>query len=172
MAHFYEAIPERIRALDDAEAVRRYVGGSGVPGEAIAGLSARQLSARPVPGTWSIQEIVVHLMDSDVIAAYRMKRIIAEEQPALDVWDENAFAARLGYENASPDEACELFRLNRLVTGRVLASLPPGAHERAGAHPQVGSLTLGHLVRGYVHHLDHHMAFLLRKRQMVSADGG
>jgi uncharacterized damage-inducible protein DinB len=50
---------------------------------ATAGLSGEQRQARPVPGTWSIHEIVVHMADSDAIGIDRMKRIIAEDLPLL-----------------------------------------------------------------------------------------
>ena len=168
MAHFYASIPETIRALTDSQAVDRYIEGAEVPGRAIAGLNREQLLARPIAGTWSIQEIVVHLMDSDLISAYRMKRIIAEDRPTLDVWDENAFAARLGYDKIAATQATELFRLNRLVMGRVLRALPSAAFERVALHPEIGELPLGALLRLYVHHLDHHMAFLQKKRAMLS----
>ncbi|HRX84217.1 MAG TPA: DinB family protein [Phycisphaerae bacterium] len=172
MSHFYELVPEELRRLSHREAVERYVAGAGVPGEEISGLSRAQLLSVPVPGTWSIQQIVLHLMDTDLIAAYRMKRMIAEEEPELDVYDETAFAARVGYERMDAPEASEVFRLNRVLTGQVLAGLPEEAFERFARHPEVGALSLGQLLRLYVHHLNHHMAFLRRKRQMVMGRAG
>ena len=50
---------------------------------AIDGLSREQLISRPIPGKWSILEVVCHLADFDPILADRMKRIIAEDQPKL-----------------------------------------------------------------------------------------
>ena len=38
----------------------------------IVGLSREELLAFPVPGTWSIQQIVIHLLDSDLISMDRM----------------------------------------------------------------------------------------------------
>ena len=50
---------------------------------AVRGLSREDLLAHPVAGMWSIQQIVIHLLDSDLILADRMKRVIAEENPTL-----------------------------------------------------------------------------------------
>ena len=61
------------------ELIDRYAAGGSQLAPAIAGLSREQLNAFPVPGTWSIQQIVLHLMDSDLIASDRMKRVAAEE---------------------------------------------------------------------------------------------
>src|SRR5262245_47270556 len=108
----------------DRTLIERYAAGATVPGEAIRGLSAADLNAVPVPGTWSIQQIIIHLMDSDLIGADRMKRVAAEEMPQLIGYDETAFAKRLHPEKLDPVQACEVFRLNRLLTTTVLRNLP------------------------------------------------
>jgi hypothetical protein len=59
-------------------------------------LSHDDLIAHRGPGDWSIQELVIHLADSDAIAIDRMKRILTEDnQPLLDA-DETAYVDRLG----------------------------------------------------------------------------
>ncbi len=108
------------------EAVDRYAAGAGVPGQWIKGLTKQDLLAVPVAGKWSIQTLVQHVLDSDLIASHRMKRIIAEEMPLLISYDETLFAAKLGYEKLDAALACELFRLNRELTTQVLRGLPEG----------------------------------------------
>jgi uncharacterized damage-inducible protein DinB len=169
MAHFYDSIPEPIRKLNNSHAIDRYAAGAEVPGKAIAGLSSEQLRAFPVPGTWSIQQIFVHLTDSDLTSAYRMKRIIAEEKPTLDAWDQSAFVAKLDYHNYPVKEVCEVFRLNRAIMVAILRRLPDAAFERVGIHPEIGPITLGQILRIYVNHVDHHMAFLKKKREMLGS---
>src|SRR5947209_20123331 len=80
---------------------------------AIKCLTPEQLPAFPVPGTLSIQQIVVHLLDSDLIATHRMKRIIAEDNPLLIGYDETKFTKSLYYEKEPLDEVLTLFQLNR-----------------------------------------------------------
>ena len=167
MVHFYDDAPESIAKLEVRDAVERYAADAGVPLEAIFGLDSEQLRSRPVEGTWSIQEIVVHLMDTDLIAAYRMKRIIAEDQPTWDTYDENAFAARLFYNEVDAVTAAEVFRLNRRCFSSILRKLPVGAFDRIAHHPDIGEVSLSHLLRLYIHHLEHHMRFLRKKRLMV-----
>ena len=88
MAHFYSSLPDSLGALTHQEAVKRYIEERNVPRQGLAGLSTEELNSHPVPGTWSIQQILIHLMDTDLIACYRMKRIIAEDRPELDLYDE------------------------------------------------------------------------------------
>ncbi len=147
--------------------IDEYVRGSAIPAAAIRGLTAKDLDALPVAGTWSIRQIVLHLMDSDLIAADRMKRIIAEDSPALIGFDESAFAQKLFYTDLDASAAAELFRRNRLLMTEILKRLPDSAYLRMGVHNQRGRITLEQMVELSVRHLDHHMKFLKHKRQLL-----
>ena len=104
--------------------IERYAAGASQPAEAIAGLSRDELNAFPVPGTWSIQQIVIHLMDSDLIGSDRMKRVAAEDRPpTLIGYDESAFACGLFYDQLDPRTACEVFQKNRQLTAEILRRL-------------------------------------------------
>ncbi|MDA8377940.1 MAG: DinB family protein [Planctomycetia bacterium] len=151
----------------DRTIIDEYVRQASVLPAAIKGLSAAELNAHPVPNTWSIRHIVMHLMDSDLIASDRMKRIIAEDNPTLIGFDESAFAANLFYDQLDAAMAVEVFAKNRMLTGEILRRLPEQAFDRAGTHNQRGRVTLGDLVKMYVQHLDHHMKFLKHKRQLL-----
>ncbi|HVX86782.1 MAG TPA: DinB family protein [Phycisphaerae bacterium] len=148
-------------------AVEAYAAGAGYVREAIAGLGADDFRAVPVAGTWSIGQIVIHLMDSDLIASDRMKRVIAEENPTLVGFDEAAFARNLFYEKQDPQVAAEIFRMNRELTAVVLRSVPESAFKRVGTHNERGCVTLGGLVELYVGHLNHHLGFIRHKRQLL-----
>ena len=147
--------------------IDEYVRGAAIPAAAIRGLTAGDLDALPVAGTWSIRQIVLHLMDSDLIAADRMKRIIAEDSPALIGFDESAFARNLFYTDLDASAAAELFRRNRLLMAEILKRLPDSAYLRMGVHNQRGRITLEQMVELSVRHLDHHMKFLKHKRQLL-----
>ncbi len=149
------------------ELIDQYIAGATVPGRAIAGLTPADRNACPVPGTWSIQQIIVHLMDSDLIGSDRMKRIIAEESPSLIGYNESAFARQLFYDRTDLPMACEVFRLNRLLTGAILKQLPDTAFARTGNHSERGTVSLAALLQTYVGHLDHHMRFLREKRRLL-----
>lgn len=131
---------------------------------AVIGLAADDLLAYPVPGTWSIQEIIIHLSDSDLIGAERMKRIIAEENPPLIGYNETLFTQRLFPSEQSTEDAITLFDLNRRQFAKVLRKLPDDAFARAGTHNEVGKVTLGDQLRKYCQHLDHHLRFVMQKR--------
>jgi hypothetical protein len=135
---------------------------------AIRGLTRDDLLAVPDPaanvGRWTIQQVVIHCMDSDLVSIDRLKRMIAEENPTLIGYDENKFVANLFYDDQPAEDAVRLVDLSRKMFSRILRKLPPMAYERGGTHNERGRLTVGSYLKAVVDHLDHHIKFIHDKR--------
>jgi hypothetical protein len=107
----------------DRSIIQRFADGGASLQAAIKGLDEADLNAFPVPGTWSIRQIVIHLLDSDLVATHRMKRMVAEDRPLLIAYDETAFSQSLYYDKLNIVRCCELFAANRAHTAELLAML-------------------------------------------------
>lgn len=151
----------------EREIIDRYEHGGEKLRQAVAGLTREDLHAFPVPGKWSIQQVVIHLLDSDLILAGRMKCVIAEDNPTLIGFDENKFVQRLHYEFQSAEDAVAVLALNRKIFAEVLRRLQPEDFSRKGTHNQRGVLTLAQLLEHAVEHLDHHLKFVYDKREQL-----
>jgi DinB family protein len=148
----------------DRQLIEEYVACAARLRHAVTGLSPEELTARPGPGDWSILELVIHLTDSDCIAIDRMKRMLTEDDPALLYADETAYVRRLASHEQSLADALTLFEVGRRQFARVLRALPDDAFDRPGMHNRRGVLTVGGLVKEYIEHVDHHLAFVAGKR--------
>ena len=145
--------------------IESYAAGGDALRAAVQGLSPEDLLAHPGPGDWSIQELVIHLADSDAIAIDRMKRILTEDRPTLLYADETAYVERLLPREQSLEDALTLFDVGRRQWSRVLRRLPDAEFSRQGTHNRAGVVTLGGMVEGYQQHLEHHLVFLKAKRE-------
>ncbi len=135
---------------------------------AVIGLTREKLLAKPGPGKWSIQELVIHLADGDAIAIDRMKRVITEDNPTLLRADEQAYVDRLHCEAQDLQDAISLFELNRRQFARVLRQLDDSEFERVGTHnAELGRITLAGLVETYSKHLDRHLQRLEQIRANI-----
>jgi hypothetical protein len=144
--------------------IDRYAAGGPVLAYAAGGLSPEQEKARPGPGAWSIAEIVAHLVDSDLVAADRMKRLVAEPEPTLLAFDQDAWVVRLRSQDMQVEEGVNLFVANRHWMTRLLRNCDEADFARAGEHSERGRMTLAEVLTTYVNHLDHHLRFLYAKR--------
>jgi uncharacterized damage-inducible protein DinB len=147
-----------------ASLIERYAAGGPLLQYAVSNLASPHDVARPGPGDWSIAELVAHLLDADLVITDRMKRVIAEDEPVLQAFDENAWITRLDSHAMPIDEAVSLFAANRQWMARILRRCPESDFSRAGIHSEAGRKTLAELLAGAVGHLDHHLRFLYAKR--------
>lgn len=150
------------------ELIHQYEAGGDKLSLAIRGLTREDLLCVPDPtadvGLWSIQQVVIHVMDSELVSIDRLKRMIAEDEPKLIGYDENRFVRHLFYDEQSAEDAARIVELARANFAHVLRRLPPAAFDRAGHHDERGRITVGGYLRAVVEHLDRHASFLHRKR--------
>jgi uncharacterized damage-inducible protein DinB len=151
----------------DRQLIEAYVACGPRLRQAVAGLSREDLTARPGPGTWSIQEVIIHLADSDSISIDRMKRMLTEDNPPLLYADETAYVDRLHSHEQSLEDALALFEVGRRQFGRVLSKLPDEAFKRSGTHNRRGTVIVGAMVKDYIEHVDHHLKFVFDKRERL-----
>ena len=158
----------------DRELIEHYANGGDKLSMAIRGLTQEDLLAAPDPdwnaGRWSIQQVVIHCVDSDLVSSDRLKRMIAEDNPTLIGYDENKFAANLFYDDQSADQAIALLDANRKLFTTVLRKLPEKAFERKGTHNERGALTVGGYLKSTVEHHDQHIGFIHKKRAKMGKE--
>jgi uncharacterized damage-inducible protein DinB len=147
--------------------IENYLAGPRTLRQAVAGMSGEQLRARPIAGMWSTLEVVCHLADFDPILADRMKRIIAEDRPALLGADEKRFAAALAYHDRDIEEELAILEHTRSQMARILRTISPDALKRVGVHNERGELTLERMINTAINHIPHHVGFIAEKRKAL-----
>lgn len=151
----------------DRHIVEEYRADGGLLLDAIQGLNPIQMNTRPVADTWTIQEIVIHMFDSELIAVHRLRRLIAEQNPLLIGYDESAFARSLFYEKTDPVLAASMVKNLREMMADTLNLCSPEAFEKVGVHSETGRIQVADYLKKNVEHLRHHMKFLNEKKKMV-----
>lgn len=146
------------------DVIGRFEAASSVLSYAVSGLSPEQEQAKPGPGAWSIAQVVAHLLDSELVYSDRMRWVIAENDPILPGFDENAWIERLGNDTMPIEESLHLFTVSRERMTKILRRCSESDFARAGRHSERGRLTLAELVVSATHHVDHHLRFLYGKR--------
>jgi hypothetical protein len=155
----------------DRKKIDEFEAGGAKLGSAIRGLEKTHLLWVPPPGAgigkWSIQQVVLHLMDDELIWTARMKRIIAEDNPEVVGFDESKFAAKLFSEEQDAELAVRILDMNRRLFSVVLRKLPDSAFARTARHNDLGVITLGQSVQWTNEHLDHHILYIVMKRDRL-----
>jgi len=124
-----------------------------------------EIAAKPeAPGKWSIQEVIQHLADSELVGGFRLRMVLAQDRPRLTGYDQDLWATRLDYRNIDIREALEQFVALRRVNARLWQHLTPGDLARVGLHDERGEESLEHMRRLYAAHDLLHLQQLKRIR--------
>lgn len=105
---------------------------------AVRGLRPAQLKRRPRPGKWSIQEIVAHLADTELVYGFRMRMMLAQPGCPIQAYDQDLWAKNLGYRRLPMTKLLERVRLLRQENLRLLKSVPRAWWNRYGIHAERG----------------------------------
>jgi hypothetical protein len=155
----------------DRKKIDEFEAAGGKLRKAISGLEKKELLWVPPPGAgigrWSIQQVVLHLMDDEIIWSSRMKTIIAEDNPQILGFDESKFASQLFSEEQDAELAVRILDLNRRQFAPVLRKLPDSAFTRTARHNDLGVITLAQSVQWTNEHLDHHILYITMKRDRL-----
>jgi hypothetical protein len=143
--------------------IAQYKDGYRAVSEALQGVSERELDARPAPGKWSAREIVHHLADSEMTSAIRLRRLVAEERPQIQGYDQDEFARRLYYDRAI-HASLEAFRFARETTGQILEKMTEAQWLREGTHSESGPYTVQRWLEIYAQHAHNHAEQIRRAR--------
>ena len=108
-----------------------------------AGLSSAELRFQNSPDEFSVLENICHLRDLE-LRGYtpRIRRILAEPDPALADFDGARVAAEGSYNNEQPGFALQTFQTARRENVEVLRTLSKGQLNREGTLAGVGTITL------------------------------
>jgi hypothetical protein len=155
------------------ELINQYENGVQTLQDAVRGLSRQEMDWVPPKdarvGLWTIHQILIHLQDAESALADRIRRVIAEENPTLQAWNETRFVERLHYDAQSADDAVQLITLIRRQLTRILRKVSPADLQRVGQHSEAGPQKAAEIIGKAVSHLEHHIKFIHAKRAKMEA---
>lgn len=135
---------------------------------ACTGLSTDQMTRPEATGKWSVRHVLQHLADSELVWGWRLRLVLAQDRPPLTGYDQDLWAERLGYDDASVGQALEEFKVLRRGNLRLLSHASPDDLARVGVHAERGDESVAHMVRLYAGHDLLHIAQLDRIREAVT----
>jgi hypothetical protein len=138
-----------------AELIERYRTGADAVDAALDGAGDAELDRVPDDGGWTARMVVHHLADSESNAYLRVRKLLAEDEPLVQGYDEARYARQLHYDR--PVEASlAVLRAVRASTAELLERLGDEDWDRAGTHSESGTYGMDDWLEIYAAHaLDH-----------------
>ncbi len=156
-----------MNAAEQRVLIERYREGYREIEQALAGVSKEELDAHPLPGEWSVREVVHHLADSEMVGALRLRRLLAEDHPTLGAYDENAFARGLHYGRPI-EPSLAVVDAVRHATAELLRRMTEAEWARTGTHSEIGEYSVERWLQTYASHCHDHADQIRRLRAAVA----
>jgi uncharacterized damage-inducible protein DinB len=147
------------------ELIKEYALGYSMLRKSIEGLTEDEFLYKPSPDKWSIHQILIHVTDAEISATSRLKKVLAEEEPILISFDQNAWANNLGYDLLDREQHLLLFKLLRSSMQTILDNLTSEQSERVGVYVDQGRFTFKQLLEYRVQHVRDHLAQIERVKK-------
>lgn len=118
-------------------------------------------------GKWCVQQVVSHLVDTETVYGYRVRRIVAEDTPPILGYDQDRWAQRLHYTEESLGQLRTELRVLRTRNLRFIERLSAAERERVGMHDERGPESVWHIVKLLAGHDFVHRNQLARIRRAI-----
>ncbi len=113
---------------------------------------------KPEPKEWSVHEIIIHLADSETIAAFRMRKMVVEPGGFLMPYDQDKWASDLNYHEQSVEDSLEVLRLARKTAYDLLKRLPDEVFSHSLVNPETkAEFTFERFLNIYPNHIPAHI---------------
>lgn len=142
----------------DAERPRDTVTGMADAPQTIA---AAIRDVRKTKEGWSVPEIAAHLADVEVGLAWRIRQTLAENEPEIQPFDQDTWAAATRYSERDTEASLRMFAAVRAVNVEIMRRMTDAEWGRRFRHPEFGHLPIRALIE---HIADHDLAHLRQIR--------
>lgn len=119
-------------------------------------LPAEKWDYRYAPEKWTIREVILHLIDSERVFAYRILRIGRGDKTPLAGFDQNDYVPSSNAEQRSEQSLITEYRAVREGTLQLIKNFTPQMWEGKGtaSGAEISALAIAYIIAGHeAHHL-------------------
>src|SRR5262245_7230337 len=118
----------------------------------IEGLPSEELARRPAPDKWSIQELVAHLADDELVGGYRIRLILSSSGTEIQAFDQDVWSRTGRYDQIAVRTSLEMFRVLRHANLLLLRLLRKEEWDMFGVHAERGVESIRDIAMYYAGH--------------------
>ncbi len=107
---------------------------------------------RPEGDGWTPHEVAAHFADIEVALGWRIRQVLAADQPELQPFDQDVWAVSLRYGERDLATSLATYAANRQANLELLRQAADAGMARLFRHPEFGNRPLGQLIEHIAHH--------------------
>ena len=130
--------------------------------EFLAGVSNEDANKLHETYSWTIKQVIGHMIDTEKIFGCRAHRIACADSAELPGFDQDAFVANSNYDDVTLDQLAKEFDVARATTNMFFNRLPEESWSHSGScdGKQISVRAIAFLLAG---HLEHHLSIMKQR---------
>jgi hypothetical protein len=120
-------------------------------------LGGPDVRERPDDATWSPLEYACHVRDVHRVYAGRVGRMLTEDDPHYENWDQDATAVEERYREQDPSVVARELTAAGDEIGALFAGVAGDGWSRTGRRSDGATFTVDSIARYYLHDIEHHI---------------
>jgi hypothetical protein len=150
---------ERVRLIE------QYKNGYSEVINALKDIENAEMDFSPARDKWSCREVIHHLADSETASSFRLRKLLVENSPYIQGYDQDEFAKRLHYKERPIEPALMAFQAVRANTSQLLDLMTEAEWKRTGEHSESGPYSIQKWLEIYAQHAHGHAEQIRRNRE-------
>ena len=165
------SFPRAYEQIPTSKLLEAYDEGPQRINQVFQGLSEEELKSRAKGDKrWSIFEIVLHVADSELMGAARVRQTFTQSGRDFAFYNQDVWAKQMNYQSLALDsfnQGLELFELLRKTTSRIFHLATEEDWRKTGIHAELGKTSLRQLLELYADHGERHIEQILHTRELL-----
>ena len=165
-----DSFPNTYKSLETEYLITVYSQGYTRLIKSVKGLSLEEMRKSMIPDKWTISEILMHVVDSEIMGYCRINQTITQSDRLFAFYNQDTWTEVFNY-NIYPKDIIDnrliLFEHLRNAIVYTFQNLPADDWNKTGRHPERGDITLRNLLELYADHCERHIDQILQRRVIL-----
>ncbi|RJE90358.1 DinB family protein [Paenibacillus sp. 1011MAR3C5] len=138
--------------------------------EAVGEWTDEQLKWKAAPESWSVTEVIAHLVDHSVVIAFRLREILSGSSVRLPAFSQDAWIAGQRSNDGNVHDYLKLFQSLLEYNSGIFRRLTPEDWEKTGVNAKGDTVTLPQIVHSFTAHVQNHLEQIGRTKSALTTE--
>ncbi|WP_289141387.1 DinB family protein [uncultured Brevibacillus sp.] len=137
--------------------------------EAIKGLTKEELHWKQKAESWSVTEVLTHLLDHHIVVSFRIRDVLAGTTVQLPAFNQDQWVNGQKGNQSDSEDILETYRSLLQYNAKLFGRLAPEELEKTAINHKGDTVRVIDIAAGFIKHVHHHLGQIERIKQAQAA---
>ncbi|MGI2297062.1 DinB family protein [Paenibacillus sp. GXUN7292] len=134
---------------------------------AIQNLSEEQLKWKPAPASWSILEVLTHLVDHSIVISFRARDVLAATENRLPIFGQDEWVSGQYANEGKAEDVLSVYNSLLQYNSLLFARLGEEDWNKSAANFKGDQVSVASIIDGFAAHVQNHLGQISRIKSQL-----